>query len=69
MSTEEKRKVSLQNQTPIDKEHLKVEQKAELKAAIEDYERRCLLSFSTNRSGEIIKKYNFPTLPPYNESQ
>jgi len=27
------------------------------------------LSYSTNRSGEIIKKYDFPTLPPYDESQ
>ena len=34
-----------------------------------DFERQCLLSYSTNRSGEVIKKYDFPTLPPYNESQ
>ena len=38
MSTEEKGKISLQNQIPIDKYQLKEEQKAELKAAIEDYE-------------------------------
>ena len=68
MSTEEKGKVSPLNQIPIDKDQLKEEQKAELKVAIEDYERWCLLSFSTNRSGEIIKKYDFPTLPPYDES-
>ena len=36
---------------------------------MEAFERQCLLSYSTNRSGEVIKKYNFPTLPPYNESQ
>ena len=36
---------------------------------MEAFERKCLLSYSTNRSGEVIKKYNFPTLPPYNESQ
>jgi len=46
-----------------------VEQKAKLKVAIEDYEWQCLLSFSTNRSGEVFKKYDFPTLPPYDESQ
>ena len=69
MSTEEKSKVSSQNQIPIDKDQLKEEQKAELKAAIEDYKRRCLLSFDTNRSGEVFKKYDFPTLPPYDESQ
>ena len=40
MSTEEKGKVSPQNQIPIDKDQLKEEQKAELKAAIEDYERQ-----------------------------
>ena len=72
MSTEDKGKVSPQNQIPINKDQLTEEQKAELKAAIEDYEWRCLLSFSTNRtnrSGEVFKKYDFPTLPPYDESR
>ena len=69
MSTEENGKVSPQNQIPIDKDKLKEEQKAELKAAIDAYEQWCLLSFSTNRSGEVIKKYDFSTLPPYDESQ
>ena len=50
MSTKEKGKVSPQNQIPIDKDKLKEEQKAELKAATEAYEQWCLLSFSTNRS-------------------
>ena len=68
MTTDGKAEVSGQNQIPIDKEKLKEEQKVELKAIIEAFERQCLLSYSTNRSGEIIKKYNFPTLPPYNES-
>ena len=68
MPTEEKGKGSPQNQIPIDKDKLKEEQKVELKAATDAYEQRCLLSFSTNRSGEIIKKYDFPTLPPYDES-
>ena len=36
---------------------------------MEVFEHQCLLSYSTNRSGEVIKKYDFPTLPPYNESQ
>ena len=69
MTTEEKGKIFPQNQIPIDKDQLKEEQKAELKAVIEAFEQQCLLSYSTNRSGEIIKKYDFPTLPPYNESQ
>ena len=69
MTTEGKDKVCTRNQIPIDKDKLKEEQKAELKAAIEDYERQCLLSFSTNRTGGVFKKYDFPTLPPYDESQ
>jgi hypothetical protein len=68
MSTEVKGKVP-QNQIPINKDKLKEEQKAELKAVMEAFEQQCLLSYSINRSGEIIKKYDFPTLPPYNVSQ
>ena len=64
MTSEGKDKVSTGNQLPIHKDKLKEEHKAELKAATEAYEQRCLLSFSTNRSGEVIKKYDFPTLPP-----
>ena len=69
MTSEGKDKVSIENQIPIDKDKLKEEHRAELKAATNAYEQRCLLSFSTNRSGEVIKKYDFPTLPPYDESQ
>ena len=69
MSTNGKAEVSEQNQIPIDKDKLKEEQRAELQKVVEAFEWQCLLSYSTNRSGEIIKKYNFPTLPPYNESQ
>ena len=68
MSTDWKAEVSEHNQIPVDKDKLKEEQKAELQATVESFERQCLLSYSTNRSGEVIKKYNFPTLPPYNES-
>ena len=69
MSTDMKAEVSEHNQIPIDKDKLKEEQKAELQAVVEAFERQCLLSYITNRSGEVIKKYNFPNLPPYNESQ
>ena len=67
--TKEKDEVSTGNQIPIDKDKLREEHKAELKAATEAFEQQCLLSFSTNRSGEVYKKYNFPPLPPYDESQ
>ena len=69
MTSEVKDKVSTENQIPIDKDKLKEEHKVELKAATDAYEQRCLLSFNANRSGEVIKKYDFPTLPPYDESQ
>ena len=69
MSTDGKAELSEHNQIPIDKDKLKEEQKAELQAVMEAFERQCLLSYSTDRSGEVIKKHNFPTLPPYNESQ
>ena len=57
------------NCIPIDKDKLKDEKKAELKAATDAYGKQCLLSFSTKRNGEVIKKFDFPTLPPYNEAQ
>ena len=69
MSIEGKAEVSEHNQIPIDKDKLKEEQKVEFQAVVEAFERQCLLSYSTNRSGEVIKNYDFPTLPPYNESQ
>jgi len=65
----EKAEISGNNQTPIDKEKLKEEHKAELKALTDAFEQQCLLSFSTNRSGEVVKKFNFPTFVPYEESQ
>ena len=69
MSIDGKAEVSEHNQIPIDKDKLKEEQKAELQAIVGAFGRQCLLSHSTNRSGEVIKKYNFPSLSPYNESQ
>ena len=33
------------------------------------YERECLKSFSINRSGEVVKKFHFPTLQPLTEAQ
>ena len=57
----EKEEVSEQNQIPIDN--------ALLKAITDAFEQQCLLSFSTNRSGEVIKKFNFPSFVPYEEAQ
>ena len=61
MTADGKVEVFERNQIPIDKEKLKEEQKAKLKAITEAFEQQCLLSYSTNRSGEVIKKFDFPT--------
>jgi len=53
----------------VDKDKLKEEQKAELKKALEAYEQECLKSFSMTRAGEVIKKFDFPTLQPLTEVQ
>ena len=55
MSTDGKAEVSEHNQIPIDKDKLKEAPKAELRAVVEAFEQQCLLSYSTNRSGEVIK--------------
>ena len=64
----EKAEVSEQNQISIDKEKLKEEYKTELKAITDAFEQKCLFSFSTNRSGEVIKKFDFPTFVSHEES-
>ena len=64
----EKAEVSEHNQILIDKEKLKEEHKAELKAITDAFEQWCLLSFSTNRSGEVMKKFDFPTFVSHEES-
>ena len=55
----EKAEISGNNQIPIDKEKLKEEHKEELEALKDAFEQQCLLSFNTNRSGEVVKKFNF----------
>ena len=65
----EKAEILENNQIPIDKEKLKEEYKTELKSITNAFEQKCLLSFSTNRSGEVIKKFDFPTFVSHEESQ
>jgi predicted Ser/Thr protein kinase len=54
---------------PIDEDKLKEDQKAEVQQATERFRRECLKSFSTTRSGEIIKKFDFPALQPLTEAK
>ena len=64
----EKAEISRNNQIPIDKEKLKEEHKAELKALTDAFEQQCLLSFSTNRSEEVIEKFDLPNFVSHEES-
>ena len=36
---------------------------------MEKYRRECLKSYSANRSGEVVKKLDFPTLQPLTDAQ
>ena len=36
---------------------------------MEKFKRECLKSYSINRSGEVIKKFNLPTFQPLTEAQ
>ena len=64
-----KSEVNEDNYVPVDKDKLKDEQKEELERAIRAYEQECLKSFSATRAGEVIKKFDFPTLQPLTEVQ
>ena len=61
--------VSEENYIPVEEDKLKDEQKAELDKALEAYKRECLKSFSATRGGEVVKKFDFPTLQPLTETQ
>ena len=58
-----------ENYIPVEEDKLKIEQKAELDKALEVYKREYLKSFSSTRSGEVVKKFDFPTLQPLTETQ
>jgi flagellar capping protein FliD len=54
---------------PVDEDKLKEDLKAEVQQATERFRRECLKSFSATRSGEVIKKFDFPALQPLTEAQ
>ena len=54
---------------PVDKDKLKDDQWAELEKATKAYEQECLKSFSVTRTGEVIKKFDFPAIQPLTEAQ
>ena len=50
----------LDNVIPVREANLKDEQKQAIAKAMEDYKQQCLMSFSINRSGEVIQKEALP---------
>src|SRR6185312_5490070 len=48
---------------------LKEDQQKEYLEAVERYKRECLKSYSTNRSGDVIKKFDLPSFQPLTEAQ
>ena len=62
-----KSEVTEKNYVPMGKDKLKDDQKAELAKARKAYEQECLKSFSATRTGEVIKKFDFPALQPLTE--
>ena len=65
----DKSAVSEENQIPVPEDKLKEEQKKEYEELVERFKRECLKSYSVNRSGEVIKKFNLPSFQPLTEAQ
>src|SRR6185436_14639306 len=61
--------VSEENQIPVPEDKLKEEQKKEYEELVEKFKHECLKSYSVNRSGEVIKKFNLPSFQPLTEAQ
>ena len=56
-------------QIPVLEDQLKEEQKKECEDLMEKFKRECLKSYNINRSGEVIKKFSFPSFQPLTEAQ
>ena len=65
----DKSAVSEENQIPVPEDKLKEEQKKEYEELVGKFKRECLKSYSVNRSGEVIKKFNLPSFQPLTEAQ
>ena len=69
MDITDKSVVSEENQIPVPEDKLKEEQRKEYEELVEKFKRECLKSYSVNRSGEVIKKFNLPSFQPLTEAQ
>ena len=65
----DKSTVSEENQISVPEDKLKEEQKKKFEDLVEKFKRECLKSYSINRSGEVIKKFNLPSFQPLTEAQ
>ena len=65
----DKSAVSEENHIPVPEDKLKEEQKKEYEELVERFKRECLKSYSVNRSGEVIRKFNLPSFQPLTEAQ
>jgi len=65
----DKSAVNEENQISVPKDNLKEEQKKEYEELVEKFKRECLKSYSVARSGEVIKKFDFPSFQPLTEAQ
>ena len=61
--------VSEENQIPVHEDKLKEEQKKEYEELVEKFKREYHKSYSVNRSGEVIKKFNLPSFQPLTDAQ
>jgi len=57
------------NEIPVLEDQLKEDQKKEWEEYLEKFKREALKSFSINRSGEVIKKFDFPQFGSFTETQ
>ena len=65
----DKSAVSEENHIPVPEDKFKEEQKKEYEELVEKFKCECLESYSVNRSGEVIKKFNLPSFQPLTEAQ
>ena len=65
----DKSAVSEENQIPVPEDKLKKEQKKEYEELVEKFKRECFKSYSVNRSGEVINKFNLPSFQSLTEAQ
>ena len=49
------------NYVSVEEDKLKEDQHKEYLEAVDKYKRECLKSYNTTRSGDVIKKFDFPS--------